>query len=70
VDVLEKFPFRVEVIQTDNGAEFQQAFHWHVLDHTASSTSTSSPTRHGSTARSSDRIGSTGKSSIGCSTGS
>ena len=31
--VLEKFPFRVEVIQTDNGSEFQQAFHWHVLDH-------------------------------------
>jgi hypothetical protein len=25
-------PFRVEVIQTDNGAEFQSAFHWHVLD--------------------------------------
>lgn len=31
--VLQKFPFRVEVIQTDNGSEFQQAFHWHVLDH-------------------------------------
>jgi transposase InsO family protein len=30
--VLEKLPFRVEVIQTDNGAEFQSAFHWHVLD--------------------------------------
>ena len=25
-------PFRVEVVQTDNGAEFQSAFHWHVLD--------------------------------------
>jgi hypothetical protein len=23
---------KVEVIQTDNGAEFQSAFHWHVLD--------------------------------------
>ncbi|WP_030950394.1 integrase core domain-containing protein, partial [Streptomyces sp. NRRL S-646] len=23
---------QVEVIQTDNGAEFQSAFHWHVLD--------------------------------------
>lgn len=22
----------VEVIQTDNGSEFQAAFHWHVLD--------------------------------------
>lgn len=30
--VAEKFPFRVEVIQTDNGAEFAQQFHWHVLD--------------------------------------
>jgi transposase InsO family protein len=30
--VLEKLPFHVEVIQTDNGAEFQGAFHWHVLD--------------------------------------
>lgn len=30
--VLEKLPFRVEAIQTDNGAEFQGAFHWHVLD--------------------------------------
>ena len=30
--VLEKLPFRVEVIETDNGAEFQSAFHFHVLD--------------------------------------
>jgi transposase InsO family protein len=30
--VLEKLPFRVEVIQTDNGAEFQSRFHYHVLD--------------------------------------
>lgn len=30
--VLEKLPFRVEVIQTDNGVEFGAAFHWHVLD--------------------------------------
>jgi transposase InsO family protein len=30
--VLEKLPFRVEVIQTDNGAEFQAAFHYHLLD--------------------------------------
>jgi transposase InsO family protein len=30
--VLERLPFRVELIQTDNGAEFQSAFHWHVLD--------------------------------------
>lgn len=25
-------PFRIERIQTDNGAEFQSAFHYHVLD--------------------------------------
>ena len=31
--VLEKLPFAVEVIQTDNGAEIQGAFHWHVIDH-------------------------------------
>jgi transposase InsO family protein len=31
--VLQKMPFQVQVIQTDNGAEFQAAFHWHVLDH-------------------------------------
>jgi len=30
--VLEKLPFAVDVIQTDNGAEFQGSFHWHVID--------------------------------------
>jgi transposase InsO family protein len=30
--VVQKLPFRVEVIQTDNGAEWQSSFHWHVLD--------------------------------------
>jgi Integrase core domain len=30
--LFEKLPFRVEVVQTDNGAEFQSAFHWDVLD--------------------------------------
>jgi transposase InsO family protein len=30
--VLEKLPFKVEVVQTDNGAEFQGALHWHLLD--------------------------------------
>lgn len=29
---LERFPFRVDVVQTDNGSEFQSAFHYHVLD--------------------------------------
>ena len=30
--LLERLPFRVEVIQTDNGVEFGASFHWHVLD--------------------------------------
>jgi transposase InsO family protein len=30
--LLERLPFRVEVIQTDNGAEFGSSFHWQVLD--------------------------------------
>ena len=30
--VLDKLPFRVEAIQTDNGSEFQTAFHWHLAD--------------------------------------
>jgi transposase len=30
--VLSRLPFRVQTIQTDNGAEFQSAFHYHALD--------------------------------------
>jgi transposase InsO family protein len=30
--VLERLPFSVQIVQTDNGAEFQSAFHYHVLD--------------------------------------
>ena len=30
--VLERLPFAVQTIQTDNGAEFQSALHYHVLD--------------------------------------
>ncbi len=30
--VLSRLPFQVEKIQTDNGTEFQSAFHWHLLD--------------------------------------
>ncbi len=29
-DVVRRLPFRVHVIQTDNGAEFQSHFHWHL----------------------------------------
>ena len=64
--VLERLPFRVEVIQTDNGVEFGASFHWHVLDK-APAMSTSSPAPPGSTARSSARTASTPRSSTGCS---
>lgn len=30
--VLQRLPFPVQIIQTDNGAEFQSSFHYHVLD--------------------------------------
>jgi transposase InsO family protein len=29
-EVLHRLPFRVLVVQTDNGAEFQSQFHWHL----------------------------------------
>ena len=29
-EVVRRLPFRVHVVQTDNGAEFQSAFHWHL----------------------------------------
>jgi transposase InsO family protein len=29
-DVRRRLPFRIHVVQTDNGAEFQSQFHWHV----------------------------------------
>ncbi len=30
--VVDKFPFRIHTIRTDNGHEFQAKFHWHVED--------------------------------------
>ena len=30
--VIDKFPFRIKEIRTDNGHEFQAKFHWHVED--------------------------------------
>lgn len=30
--VIDRFPFRINTIQTDNGHEFQVKFHWHVED--------------------------------------
>lgn len=32
-EVLRRLPFRVHVVQTDNGAEFQSQFHWHLETH-------------------------------------
>ncbi len=32
-EVIRRLPFRVLVIQTDNGAEFQSHFHWHLEEH-------------------------------------
>ena len=30
--VIEKFPFRIKIVRTDNGHEFQAKFHWYCLD--------------------------------------
>src|SRR4029079_10992683 len=29
-EVIRRLPFRIQVVQTDNGAEFQSQFHWHL----------------------------------------
>jgi len=31
-EVIRRLPFRIHVVQTDNGAEFQSKFHWHLQD--------------------------------------
>lgn len=31
-EVIKRLPFRILVVQTDNGAEFQSNFHWHLQD--------------------------------------
>ena len=31
-EVMAKLPFKVQRVQTDNGSEFGQSFHWHLLD--------------------------------------
>ena len=30
--VIEKLPFRINMVRTDNGHEFQARFHWHLED--------------------------------------
>jgi transposase InsO family protein len=32
-EVIRRLPFRILVIQTDNGTEFQSRFHWHLEAH-------------------------------------
>jgi transposase len=61
--VLERLPFWVEVIQTDNGVEFGTSFHWHVLDKGIGHVYITSHERRGSMARSSARIASMPRSS-------
>jgi hypothetical protein len=67
--VLSRLPFQVEKIQTDNGAEFQSSFHWHVLDQGIGHIyiRPATPRLNGKVERS-HRIASTPKSSTGCST--
>lgn len=31
-EIIKRLPFRIHTIQTDNGAEFQSSFHWHLRD--------------------------------------
>jgi transposase len=66
-EVLRRLPFRVHVVQTDNGAEFQSEFHWH-LEQRDIRTSTSGRARRGSTARSSAHTASMIRSSTSSST--
>ncbi|SNY04260.1 Transposase [Paractinoplanes atraurantiacus] len=67
--VPQRLPFRVEVIQTDNGTEFQTEFHRHVLDKGIAHTYIK-PASRTSTARWSARTASTPKSSTACWTAS
>jgi hypothetical protein len=50
-EVIRRLPFRVLVIQTDNGAEFQSNFHWHLesqdIRHVDTRPKTTSPERQG-----------------------
>ena len=43
-DVRRLLPFRIHVVQTDNGGEFQSRFHWH-LEASILATSTFDPAR-------------------------
>ena len=60
--LLERLPFKVEVIQTDNGSDFRGPFTT-TSSIRALATSTSNPRRHGSTARWREATASTTRSS-------
>ena len=66
-EVIRRLPFRIYVVQTDNGAEFQSKFHWHLgelgIRHVYIRRA-----RRASTARSSGRTEPTTRSSTSCST--
>jgi hypothetical protein len=62
--VVEKFPFRISTIRTDNGHEFQSLFHWHVEDLGMSHTSACA--RRGSPGKSNARTARTSRSSTSC----
>jgi len=64
--LLDKLPFRVEAIQTDNGSEFQSAFHWHLMDRGIGHIYIK-PATPRLTARWKDPTGSTARSSTACS---
>ena len=32
IHVIKNFPFRIKIVRTDNGHEFQARFHWYCLD--------------------------------------
>ena len=63
--VIARLPFQVQTIQTDDGAEFQSSFHWHLLDRGIQHRYIK-PATHSSTARRSGRTVSTPRSSTGC----
>ena len=68
--IIEKFPFRICQIRTDNGHEFQAKFHWHVEDlgirhaYIKRATPTSSAARRSWTARLNDRTVQMARNSI------
>ena len=61
--IIDKFPFRIREVRTDNGHEFQAQFHWHIED-LGIRHPYINPPRLSSTARSSGHIELTSRSFI------